>query len=549
MRAVRESSDLRRVLAIPRRPHAPTKEHADAVNRILARPGCKRPLTELQSFALAEFHDNGGRLFGMLGVGSGKTPISFLAKEVTACSRPLLVTAAALVPQTKVELASWTNDYNLPTPFIGIISYDLINSTKRAEMLNELAPDLIVFDEAHKLKCRRSIRTRRVLKYLKANPKTRVMLLSGTMTTKSLFDFAHLLGITHPGTKHPLPLIYPTLEEWECALSPDAAYGAFLQPLEPGALRLFCEGDESPRQGIRRRLVETAGIVASAKSSCDASIIVRAVGPVIPDNIAAALRELRKSGMTPSGEVSLDTLDAPRHARELSQGFYYRWVWPDGKVDHEWLDLRATWHQELRGWLHRDLPGRDSPALIVGAILRKEFDSRAYWPWAAVKDRFKPLKTPPRETIWLSRYLVDYAIDWFRTSGDAIVWYDDEAVGLELAARGVDVYRGKPDAARLIETSKRGGQIACSIDGNKEGRNLQHWANTLILNPPPDAGAWEQLIGRFHRTGQRADEITVDVCVHTQELADGFAKARARDDYRRSMESETKFARATFVGF
>lgn len=537
------------MLAIPRRPHVPTPQHAAAVNHVLSRPNAKRYLTELQSFALAEFHDNGGRLFGMMGVGSGKTPVSFAAKEVVPCKRPLLVTAAALVPQTETEYADWSNDLKLPTPFIDIISYDLINSTKRAEMLNELAPDLIVFDEAHKLKNRRSIRTRRVLKYLKANSATKLMLLSGTMTTKSLFDFAHLLELTHPGAKHPLPLMYPTLEEWECALSPDAEYGAFLSPLEPGALMMFCEGAETARDGVRRRLIETSGIVASAKSSCDASIVIRSARPTVPKNIYDALKVLHKTGATPSGEISLDTLDAPRHARELSQGFYYRWVWPGGKVDHEWLDLRAAWHQELRAWLHRDLPGRDSPALIVGAIQRGEFESIAYGPWAAVKDRFAPLKTPPRETIWLSRFLVDYACEWLKTSGDAIVWYDDEAVGLELAACGIDVYRGAPDAARLLETAKRGGQIACSIGGNKEGRNLQHWSNMLVLNPPSDAGCWEQLIGRVHRTGQTADEITVDVCVHTDELSRAFAKARARDDYRRSMESETKFARATFVGF
>ncbi len=547
MRAVRESSELRRILALPRRPHEPTKEHADAVNSILARPDCKRPLTELQAFVLADFHDNGGRLLGACGVGSGKTPISFAAKEVVPCKRPLLVVPASLLEQTKIEYSGWQHDLHLSTPFVGIISYDLLNSPKRAELLQELDPDLIVFDEAHKLKNRKSIRTRRVLKFLKSKPSCKIVFLSGTVTTKSLFDFAHLVGLTHPGAKCPIPVIYPILVEWDAALSPDAAYGAFIEPLAPGALMQLCRGDETAREGLRRRLIETPGIVASARSSCDASIIVRSVKPIVPKEVYRSLEVLHKTGSTPSGEISLDTLEAPRHARELSQGFYYRWLWPGGKVDREWLDLRAEWHQELRGWLARDIPGRDSPALIAGAILRGEFDSKAYGPWAAIKDRFAPLKTPPRETVWLSPFLIDYAVGWLAANGESIVWYDDQAVGEALAARGVNVFGpGDADAKRLMAAS---GGIACSISSHGTGKNLQRWNKILVLNPPSDAGVWEQLVGRLHRKGQLADEITIDVCLHTRELAAGFEKARRRDEYRREIESETKFSRATFVLF
>jgi hypothetical protein len=52
------------------------------------------------------------------------------------------------------------------------------------------------------------------------------------------------------------------------------------------------------------------------------------------------------------------------------------------------------------------------------------------------------------------------------------------------------------------------------------GKNLQAFANQLVLQPPASGQTWEQLLGRMHRPGQNADEVRCDVLQHTW-----FAKA------------------------
>jgi hypothetical protein len=62
---------------------------------------------------------------------------------------------------------------------------------------------------------------------------------------------------------------------------------------------------------------------------------------------------------------------------------------------------------------------------------------------------------------------------------------------------------------------KRDGSCIASIKANGTGRNLQVWERCLVVCPPSDGVAWEQLLGRLHRPGQKADEVFFDVFVNT----------------------------------
>jgi hypothetical protein len=60
---------------------------------------------------------------------------------------------------------------------------------------------------------------------------------------------------------------------------------------------------------------------------------------------------------------------------------------------------------------------------------------------------------------------------------------------------------------------------------------LQRWSRNLVVAPPTSGKAWEQLLGRTHREGQQADEVSFEVFLPIQELKDCFERARADAKY------------------
>jgi hypothetical protein len=70
-----------------------------------------------------------------------------------------------------------------------------------------------------------------------------------------------------------------------------------------------------------------------------------------------------------------------------------------------------------------------------------------------------------------------------------------------------------------------------SIAAHGIGKNLQSWCNQLILCPPSSGHIWEQLLGRTHRPGQEADEVTVFVYVHTPRFAQALQQALVDAEY------------------
>ena len=74
-----------------------------------------------------------------------------------------------------------------------------------------------------------------------------------------------------------------------------------------------------------------------------------------------------------------------------------------------------------------------------------------------------------------------------------------------------------------------------SVQSNSEGRNLQAWNAGLVVSPPSTGIAWEQLLGRFHRQGQEAEEVSYTVYLSCIENAADFEQARR--DARRTQDS------------
>lgn len=544
---VQATPEFHRVFNLPRRPHAPIAGFAEMLTQHLKTDKGTMTLFPIQAFALSEAHDHGG-LFGPIPVGCGKTLISILANTVMHASKPVLrplnMTSSQLLPKfwhdIKVQRQHWRFDETK----IRAISYDTLSNPKHSFLLDELAPDLIILDEAHKLSGN-SARTRRFLRYLKHHPDTRLVVLSGTIMRKSLMDFWHLLKHTL-GSNCPLPLRWNEIQDWDSVLGSSQRPGTI--PRGPGALLKWCAPGEGVREGYARRFLETPGIVGASGPPITAKLVLGERKAVLPSSIASVLDDLRRTYTTPWGEELEDVTALWRIARQLAAGFYYRWLWPGGKPDQEWLTARRDWHRDLRDVLRRGVQGQDSPALVVNAILAGKIDVRTYWAWHAVKGRYRP--NPPVEAVWLSDFLVNDAARWLQTPGrKGIVWYEYNAFAERLAARtGAPWYASGKKASTEILTETR--PMIASIAAHGTGKDLQHYNQNLLVCAPSSGKTFEQLAARTHRIGQIADTVTIDMYLHVKEIRDGIdtathdAKAIAalQDSPQKLLTAERTFA-------
>jgi len=477
-----------------------------------------------QSAALLEAERAWG-LFGPIAVGFGKTLITLLLPDALQSQRSVLLVPASVRNQLLTrDFASYGRHFKLPAG-ISVVSYEDLSSVKGANSLERLEPDLIIADEAHKLARYTAARTKRFCRYFKEHPGTRFCAVSGTVTRRSLRDYAHLCELSLRAGS-PLPARWSDLQEWADALDPGN------EPIPVGALRALADrrhldgSDEervAVRDGFRRRLVETSGVVATSESWEGASLVIAAVRPKTPPVVDTALALLYATWQIDGEEIE-DPMRLAMVARQLASGFYYRWLWPEGVPDVEWLDKRAAWHQAVRQTLKRSKEGLDSPLLVARAAARGGLDeaAQAAWgAWGTVKDRYDP--TPPTAVVWLHDFAVEAARAWAHVAVEpSIVWYSSVAVG-EALGKHLPHYGPGEDAGEADPASQP--VILCSIRAQGTGKNLQRYAANLVLEPPSSGAAWEQLLGRTHRPGQQADEVRFDVNMHVAELDRGMVGA------------------------
>lgn len=518
---VKPNDELRRIARLPRRLwDSYAEELADELTVILRAPGGTMRLRPIQAVALAEIGTVGG-MFGPIRVGAGKTLVSLLAPECAFACRPLLLVPASLVGKTERDQAVLRAHWRLPE-FVRIMSYEWLGRVQAAEALEDYRPDLIVCDEVHRLKNPRAAVTRRVRRYMSECPETKFVGMSGTVTKRSIKDYAHIIRWTHKPDAVPIPRWHGDLELWADAL--DERKGQ-IRRADPGALRVLCNEDEdrawdqeprrTARRAYRRRLVETPGVVATKETPIDASIRVRGVEPPVSKAIDEAFARLRYRWETPDGWPIADGLAMFRHARELALGFYYVW---DPRPPAHWLEARRAWAAFVRNVL------RHSRKLDSELQVRNRFgDADECRAWLAVREEFVP-NTEPR---WIDASVLRFATAWAHKH-KGIVWTEHTCFG-ELLSKtsGIPYYgrKGLDERGNPIDVHSPGTPLIASIQSNSTGRNLQAWSSNLIASMPANGMQTEQLFGRTHRDGQDADEVLFDVLVSCAEHVGAFWQA------------------------
>ena len=490
-------------------------------------------LRPIQALALSEIRENGG-LLGAIGVGHGKTLVSLLAPSVLYSKRPLLLLPAQLKRLTLDSILPELRKHWRISPDLVVESYHAISN--KPNLLFDLSPDLIIADECHKISRKNSARTRRILRYFDAKEETRFVGLSGTITRKSLEDYWHLL-LMALRENAPTPLKFHEMRQWGLCI--DDGVPDFERP-QPGAFKHWLKRNalegKSPsesrsivRSAYRERLTETAGVVATSDAGVGASLVIRKHSAIyepigVAPWISESLKTLEDEWTTPGGEEVSDAVDYWRKAREISMGFYYVWNWGEDGPDLEWLEARKEWRRFVRRTASRNRD-YDTELLISNACERGDLLSVEWTTWNAIKDRANP-KT---ETVWKCDTVLEYGIELAEERKDTILWFEHKAVGERLKELRpewpvfVGGVHGNTELTEHVNNLK--GPCSASIKAHGVGVNIQALSDGIVLTPPSSGAIWEQLLGRTHRTGQRADVVNWTVFVHTRHLSEAFSKA------------------------
>jgi hypothetical protein len=494
-------------------------------------------LRPIQAAALQAIHDFGG-LVAPIPVGGGKTLVSVLAGPVSGTERVLLLLPAKLVRKTQREFARLARHWRKPKR-LHTISYELLARDRGEKELAEFMPTMIIADEAHKLKSPRATCTKRVLRYLKEHTECRYVDMSGTTFGRSLMELWHRQKHALPKGMQCLPDRYSEMRDWADAL--DETPG-MIGRLMPGAMFQFYDDSEltkaaaAPhdkalqvhiaRGAFKRRLCSVPAIVsADGMWEGAPSLSITEVAWPMSADVRSAFHRLREDWSLPDGHPIDEPAQLWFAARCLVQGFYYKW---DPPPPPEWLYARKEWGRTLRDILSRykdlDSNVRAVQAIEQGRIPEAE---AVLAQWRAIKDTFAP-KT---KAYWIDDQAARFCAAWAKKN-KGIVWVNEVALGERLQAEyGIPYYGAQGMCGdKMIEDETS--SCVASVAANKEGRNLQfHFATNLVTAPPPTGGAWEQMLGRTHREGQSAEEVTVEVGLGCYENWKVLQQARFEADF------------------
>lgn len=484
-------------------------------------------LRPVQALALYELMVEGG-LFGPMGVGTGKTLVTMLAAVVSDARRPLLLLPAALLQKTEHERAELMKHWRVSTS-TRLMSYQMLGRENAAKALELYMPDLIIADEVHKLKNKKAAVTRRVARYMADYPETSFVALSGTVIKNSLRDFAHILRWCLGGEAAPIPQTEGETEEWADALDERVQP---LQRLKPGVLVKLAKSEDiveddlaTARRAFRRRLVETPGVVASLNAEqVDCSLVIEGKTYSVNDATEANFERLRNAWETPDGWALSEAVEVWRHAKELAIGLHYVW---DPRPPEEWLAARRAWAKFVRDELSSSRT-LDSEKQVRTAVEEGELDDDGRLSaWKAIEPSFVINSKP----IWHDDSVLDLCTAWMKRE-KGIVWVEHTFFGRELSRRtGVPYFgqNGRDTKGREIDKDPTvTGPVIASIAACGTGKNLQYkWAKNLITSCPSGGDVLEQLLGRTHRPGQEADEVTVDILVGCVEHLAAWESSRA----------------------
>jgi hypothetical protein len=431
---VEDSSELQRILALPRRPQIDTKSitalaiveretQKYRLDRTGMGPcrckeidpdqGCITRLLPVQAILLREMSMAGG-VIGSISVGGGKTFCGIIGILALGLKRERKEQGLLLVPSSLME--QLTDNYQLLAehfkvpeivvhmpgkdwtrrvpnePVLHVMAHSMISLPQYSTFLEDLNPHAILIDEIDAFSALGSSRTLRLDRFLDENPGKLFAGWTGSLWDKSFTECAHLFAYAF-GDKSSLPTDDKIMEDWcRCLDAVDF-------PCKPGALMQFVEDQdegeddiERVRSAIRRRLSDTLGFIVSGSAEvfvmgADGVLTDRLVQLEIEEHHVEKIPDIVQEGLTlvrnwerpdmlagsRRNDPILDPLMQSKYAREVACGMFYRYKFPRGEapeVIDEYFAAKKDFFSELREERAKGQRKMDSVKLCEDAAKR-----------------------------------------------------------------------------------------------------------------------------------------------------------------------------------
>ena len=533
-----------------------------------------------QAQAIRDYEKYNGA-FCPIGVGFGKTLVTLMvaakAYKEKGIRKSFLLVPASVYPQLTMCDIQWARRHvtlGVPFFFLGkdadarlkisrsgrpgcyIIPYSCLSTKNAVDVINNVAPELIIADEVQNLKNKRAARTRRLFDYIRrADPQ--MVALSGTITKKSIRDYHHIITQCLK-ERCPLPRASNQALDWAAVLDSDAAPSVSQTgPIKP---LIRWAQDEFPqevfrmnvsgfRAAYRHRLNTCPGVVASSDMEIGTSLILsntKATGHTREgwQKLLDLIDDVETRWVTPNGDEIEHAIHTYKWLYELNSGFYNELVWPETEEfarrrktsvedAHTTLALAQSYHRlhqdyarNLRDWIKsRARPGLDTPFTIGSDMLAhgdKNVGKALYRSWKTMKDAdFDDRPDRDSNAIRVCDHKIEEALVWASNLKEprGIIWVFHKEIGEWAVEKLSEVFdnvlacpAGKQYDKAIIDATNANKLVVASMSAHGTGKNLQHFQNQFFLQWPRDATLAEQVLGRTHRSGQTADELLVHTC-------------------------------------
>lgn len=557
-KAVRETGEVRRIRDAPRRTWQTSPDLASLIEQATAHfkhtpepcatgcEGCRAvSLNGAQATFLAELYEGDGLgAIAALRVGLGKTLASLLAPAVVGAQRPLLVMPASILndPRTMKRFSEYARHWRVPA--IKCVSYEFLSSPKRLAWLEEHAPDMIVCDESQALKNTHSKCTKRIGAYLRKHPHTRFVPLSGSMLDRRLSEQWHITRWAMR-SRAPVPNDPQEAAEWGYAIdekvNPDMR-------MDPGAiLTLSTTLDTDPplkraRNAYRDRYTQTRGVVSSLDDVPHIGLSLGCEALPLPQEAIEVIQTMRRTWCTPMGQDFALPFDLWRHCRSAGNGYVLYW---DPAAPLPWSLARSLWYKFVRMQLARSRI-KDSIVHIVEDLKSGELadmrwnpragDGKGAWEkaapgegvWATWKGIEGEYKIPDPTAHWIHDVTLNRCAKWLQEHERGLCWVENVCMGeaLEQLTGYPFFSAGGLDSKGRSITEYTGGAAIASVKPCHRGKNLQFQYDANLLPSSPSKGQiLQQLLGRTHREGQEAEEVSALFLLTCKESRSSLAQA------------------------
>ena len=187
-----------------------------------------------------------------------------------------------------------------------------------------------------------------------------------------------------------------------------------------------------------------------------------------------------------------------------------------------WLRARREWNSFVRDRISKSKK-YDTMLQVANACRAGLLDSETLDAWKEIESSYEPATRP----IFYDTIALGTCLTWLKKNV-GIVWVEHQAFGAALSQLSGAPYFGPGglDASGASIANEKGDRsIIASVAACGQGFNLQMFSKNLITSCPSGAATVEQVLGRTHRDGQLADEVTVDVLLGCLEQFEAFERA------------------------